>query len=53
MTAASQFDFISSMLPLTIPPNIFNKYEGMVKQFPGKDQESKQANYVPLKKVED
>lgn len=33
MTVAPQFNYISIMLPITIPPNILNKYEGMVKQF--------------------
>ena len=30
MTTVPWFDYLSSILPLTIPPNIFNKYEGTV-----------------------
>lgn len=31
MTVAPQFNYILMMLPIPIPPNILNTYEGMVK----------------------
>ena len=33
MVVAPQFNYISMMIPLTIPPNIYKKYDNMVKEF--------------------
>lgn len=33
MIIAPQFNYVVVMLPITIPPVIFRKYEGLIKQF--------------------